>query len=462
MHTFIGLVIYCVVATAEQDKLPSFVVDISGLVTGGSAQEAVLTTHKLDQSFRENGLVIITGHGISLDNTRASFDAAYDLFGLDAAAKSAAAIVNDESSFGRGYLGFGDESGLSSHFEPKEGYSYGSQTVAPQHSLLNIENKWPVGLTNSHVGALQGLYEEEVRVAKTIVGALSTLFNCTQAGPEASAVLGIAASHNGGHRGAHTLADVAEGGELISLMRMFHYFHQQSAIVQEHVQHVHLTQDAAGEPLKATRLLGSSPHTDWGFLTLILADEVGGLQFIPKHGAKYNTDGSLSEDSWVDVPYVPNSLIVNGGDYLKLISGGVYHSPIHRVLSPGTTSSSDADNQLKDRYSFVFFFYPAYRSPLSASVLAHCTHHLSTVTAAHDHASELNTSAAAQARAGHGVADTQPSTVAYNTLLQVDSDGDVGVVNSVKSVVDDTSAAAVPEFGDYVIKKWRGVYRKDS
>ncbi|CAN1312002.1 1-aminocyclopropane-1-carboxylate oxidase homolog 1 [Linum perenne] len=45
-------------------------------------------------------------------------------------------------------------------------------------------------------------------------------------------------------------------------------------------------------------------HTDIDFLTVIVQDEVGGLQV-------------LHHNSWVDVPYIPGALVVNIGDMLQ-------------------------------------------------------------------------------------------------------------------------------------------------
>ena len=53
---------------------------------------------------------------------------------------------------------------------------------------------------------------------------------------------------------------------------------------------------------------------DWGLLTLILADNIEGLQFL------YSDDNG--DTLWVDVPNVDSdSLVVNAGDYLSLLSG---------------------------------------------------------------------------------------------------------------------------------------------
>ncbi|RZT87017.1 isopenicillin N synthase-like dioxygenase [Pseudonocardia sediminis] len=76
---------------------------------------------------------------------------------------------------------------------------------------------------------------------------------------------------------------------------------------------------------------GVGPHADWGFLTLLLQDDVGGLQARPP--------GSTE---WVDVPPVPGALVVNVGEMLEVATHGYLAATPHRVLpcSPGTTRES--------------------------------------------------------------------------------------------------------------------------
>lgn len=50
--------------------------------------------------------------------------------------------------------------------------------------------------------------------------------------------------------------------------------------------------------------LGLSGHTDSGFLTIVLQDQIGGLQVFHKN-------------QWVDVPFLPGGLIVNVGDLMQ-------------------------------------------------------------------------------------------------------------------------------------------------
>ncbi|CAK9159635.1 unnamed protein product [Ilex paraguariensis] len=71
--------------------------------------------------------------------------------------------------------------------------------------------------------------------------------------------------------------------------------------------------------------LGMPPHSDYGLLTLLLQDEVRGLQI--QH-----------EEKWVTVEPIPNSFVVNVGDHLEIFSNGRYKSVLHRVLVNSSNS----------------------------------------------------------------------------------------------------------------------------
>ena len=67
---------------------------------------------------------------------------------------------------------------------------------------------------------------------------------------------------------------------------------------------------------------GVGAHKDYGFVTLVLQDDVGGLQFA-------GTDGSF-----VDVAPQRGAFAVNLGEMLEVATAGGVRATIHRVVSP--------------------------------------------------------------------------------------------------------------------------------
>ncbi|KAI3989763.1 hypothetical protein MKX01_040733 [Papaver californicum] len=65
--------------------------------------------------------------------------------------------------------------------------------------------------------------------------------------------------------------------------------------------------------------LGMPPHSDYGFLTLLLQDDAQGLQI--QH-----------QDRWVTIEPIPGAFVVNIGDHLEIFSNGRYKSVLHRVF----------------------------------------------------------------------------------------------------------------------------------
>ncbi|KAH7834634.1 hypothetical protein Vadar_018132 [Vaccinium darrowii] len=65
--------------------------------------------------------------------------------------------------------------------------------------------------------------------------------------------------------------------------------------------------------------MGIPAHTDHGLLTLLIENEIGGLQI--QHNGK-----------WFNVNPLPNSFLVNTGDHLEILSNGRYKSIKHRAV----------------------------------------------------------------------------------------------------------------------------------
>lgn len=83
---------------------------------------------------------------------------------------------------------------------------------------------------------------------------------------------------------------------------------------------------------------GVGSHADYGFVTLLLQDAVGGLEVLPPGAGE-----------WTPVEPIPGALVVNLGEMLEVATEGYLAATIHRVQAPPPGV---------DRYSVPFFWSP--------------------------------------------------------------------------------------------------------
>jgi isopenicillin N synthase-like dioxygenase len=83
--------------------------------------------------------------------------------------------------------------------------------------------------------------------------------------------------------------------------------------------------------------LGAGAHTDWGAVTLLAQDGLGGLEV-------RNVAGE-----WIQAVPVPGTFVINLGDLMQRWTNDLYRSNMHRVKNNSPTS---------ERYSMPFFYGP--------------------------------------------------------------------------------------------------------
>ncbi|KAJ7930948.1 thymine dioxygenase [Mycena leptocephala] len=98
------------------------------------------------------------------------------------------------------------------------------------------------------------------------------------------------------------------------------------------------------EALENETIARIGEHSDFGSITLLLQDDVGGLE----------VEDPCVAGSFRSAPPVPGALVVNAGDFMMRWSNDTIRSTIHRVRAPPNGTS--ADGMTPERYSIPYDF----------------------------------------------------------------------------------------------------------
>ncbi len=268
------------------------VIDVSPLVAGGDARRVGA---EIDKACRVHGFFYVTGHGVSDDLQGRLEDAARRFFALPDPEKAAIAMGHS----GRAWRGWFPHEGelTSGRADRKEGIYLGTELEPEDPRVragtpLHGANLFPAGVPELRSAVLDYL------------DAMTTLGHALMRG----VALGLGLDPDWFHQ--HLTA------EPLVLFRIFRY---------------------APEVGLPDANWGVAEHTDYGLLTILRQDDLGGLQVHAPSG-------------WIDAPPLPGTFVCNLGDMLERMTGGRYRSTPHRVRNTGEV----------DRLSFPFFFDPAW------------------------------------------------------------------------------------------------------
>ncbi|TRM68175.1 hypothetical protein BD626DRAFT_480999 [Schizophyllum amplum] len=88
-------------------------------------------------------------------------------------------------------------------------------------------------------------------------------------------------------------------------------------------------------------------HSDYGTLTLLFQDQVGGLQVQHPHTGEY-----------IAATPIPGTIVINVGDLLSRWSNDLLRSTLHRVVAPPAKAISETEAMTPARQSIAFFSNP--------------------------------------------------------------------------------------------------------
>ena len=274
----------------------------------GSPEERAALARAVDTACTDIGFFTIAGHRVPdrlvarmLETSRAFFD-------LPIRAKQAVARPAPEQS--RGYIALGDENlsysrGDATTTDLKEFFAIGPVDVpdddyhrGPEAYPSFAPNRWP-----AHPPEFRAVWTEYYRAMETLAGRIMRIF---------AVALGLREDFFREATDRH-----------ISGIRANHY--------PEQVEEPRPGQIRAGA------------HTDYGAVTILLPEDVPGLQVCNRQG------------EWVDVTAPAGTFVCNIGDLMQRWTNDRWISTMHRVVNPPREAARG-----NRRLSIPFFFQPNY------------------------------------------------------------------------------------------------------
>jgi isopenicillin N synthase-like dioxygenase len=269
------------------------IIDIAPLVAGDPAGEREVA-RLIGSACRDVGFFYITGHGIAPATRARAFEVAAAFFGAPASVKEAAAFSGTGGN--RGYIRLGDEA-LDPAKPPdvKEAFNIGLELAPDDPELIarrpfRAPNVWPE--VSDFRAVTLDYFDRMWRLGVLLHRAFARDLGLDPA----------------------FFADRFR--KPMATLRLLHY-------------------PPSDAPL-ADGQMGAGVHTDYGNVTLLATDAVGGLM-VRDRGRH-----------WLDAPAVEDAFVCNIGDCLMRWTNDTYVSTPHKVVSPPG----------RDRYSVAFFLDP--------------------------------------------------------------------------------------------------------
>ncbi|KAK1991147.1 flavonol synthase/flavanone 3-hydroxylase [Colletotrichum falcatum] len=292
----------------ESPTIP--LVDLGGLYDGAGAEDASQAGEALVGAFRQAGFAYVKNHGIPEDTLNEAFLWSQRFFSLPQAEKDKAPHP-PEGWWHRGYSGIGREKVSQLVFDAeqinelrkvpdfKESYEIGREDDGHLPNIWIPEESLP-GFRSFFNDFYEVCYRLELRLLRAVA-------------------LGMGLDEDF-FRGYHTQRD--------NQIRLLHY------------------PPAEEELLRAGRVERLGAHTDFGTMTLLFQDEVGGLE----------VEDPGEEGKFVPVPHIPGTIVVNIGDFMQRWSNDTLRSTMHRVRAPPLDTMDESGGRFtRARYSIPYF-----------------------------------------------------------------------------------------------------------
>ncbi len=255
---------------APASKMSSVpVIDITPLFGGDDSR----VVEQISQAAQTWGFFQVVGHGMLPAQVKQVMSQAQEFFAQDDSLKQLVRRTQDNP------WGYNDQELTKNQKDAKAVFDY---TVAGEDGIYGARNQWPEGLDQFPIVMLDYL-ETCTHISLKLMEAFA---------------MGAGLPR---HALAHLFEPIHTG-----FVRLNYY---------------PVTDlEGGAQPCDGSTKLGIHHHTDAGALTVLLQDQMSGLQV-------------YRDGYWHDLAPVPGALVINTGDMMQVLSNDLYQAPVHRVLA---------------------------------------------------------------------------------------------------------------------------------
>ncbi|KAG8871441.1 hypothetical protein FRC20_010549 [Serendipita sp. 405] len=329
------------------------VVSFSKFRNAQSKAEREQTAQEIVTAFKEVGFVYLKDHGISSGTVNNAFTKSAEFFKMPIEEKMKLAWEDPRSN--RGYVARGRERGK---------YIF---TGTPRMLLLNLlvsvtQETDPVKIAQMRVTAPDAKESMEIGhdwdkiwkvFSKAVMCPVSLLISRKNQWPQESLAPGFKTTFLDFFRTCHELH--VEVMRSIALgLQLEESFFDQRIDGQYHNLRLLNYPSIRTELLKEEGQARAGAHSDYGTLTFVFQDAVGGLQVQNPHTKQYHP-----------ATPIPDTIVVNVGDLLARWSNDVFRSTLHRVVSPQRSLLPPDAEMTPSRQSIAFFCNPNWDATIS-------------------------------------------------------------------------------------------------
>lgn len=323
------------IEAAQESGLP--IIDISSYLDPNSTPEARQTTAQaINAACTNYGFFYLTGHGIPISNLDEIINLARKFFALPLEQKNnikrydAGGPEGGDSA--RGYQGLGENvtGGLQDmqeaidFYAPWPGAEEEGDGGPGTRKTLQGPNLWP-----AEPRELRSVYEAYIERVTEVGRALTRAMG---------RALELGSADGGSGEDEDEDVFVRHCDESFWVMRMINYPPLSVSATPSKAA-------SSEDPEQDLSQFSCGAHTDYGCVTLLLADPTPGALQV-----------QLKDGTWLPADPIPGAFVVNIGDMIERWTNGIWKSTMHRVIHRGDGGVHGPGGG--GRISVPFFFEP--------------------------------------------------------------------------------------------------------